>query len=57
MDVLMEARAKEDEEYWQGYTGNYIKVWIKSGLCLKNKLIPLQLKKIFKDAVLGGFPD
>jgi threonylcarbamoyladenosine tRNA methylthiotransferase MtaB len=54
MDVLIEARAKENREYWEGYTGNYIKVRVKSGLNLKNKLITLRLKKISEDLSYGA---
>jgi threonylcarbamoyladenosine tRNA methylthiotransferase MtaB len=53
MDVLIEERAKENKDYWQGYTGNYIKIWIKSDKNLKNQLVPLKLKKIFKDYILA----
>ena len=54
MDVLIEARAKENREYWQGYAGNYIKVRVKSGLNLKNKLITLRLRKIGEDYIVAS---
>jgi tRNA A37 methylthiotransferase MiaB len=53
MDVLIEARSKDNPEFWQGYTDNYLKVLFKSNLNLKTQLIPLRLKKIVKDSVLA----
>jgi len=53
MDVLIEAPVKQNKGYWQGYTDNYISVWVKSRRQLKNKLIPVKLKKIEKDIVLA----
>ncbi len=53
MDVLIEDRARENKGYWEGYTGNYIKVWFKSKLSLKNKLLLLQLKKIGEDYIMA----
>ncbi|MFH1457905.1 MAG: tRNA (N(6)-L-threonylcarbamoyladenosine(37)-C(2))-methylthiotransferase MtaB [Candidatus Omnitrophota bacterium] len=55
MEVLIEGRAKENKDYWQGYTGNYMKVEVKSELDLKNKMVPLQLKKIFNSHILADF--
>jgi threonylcarbamoyladenosine tRNA methylthiotransferase MtaB len=54
MDVLIEASAKE-RGYWEGYTGNYIRTRVKSGFNLKNKLMPLRLRGIFKNIVLADF--
>ncbi len=53
MDTLIEARHKKDIKFWQGYTDNYIKVLVKSEENLKNKVIPLRLKEITDNAVLG----
>jgi len=55
LGVLIEERAKEDKTYWEGYTGNYIKVKVKAEVKvdLKNKIIPLKLKRILKDSVLA----
>jgi len=50
-DVLIEERSKEDNKYWEGYTDNYIKVWVKSDKNLKNQLIRARLKKISKDCI------
>ena len=50
-DVLIEGRSKENKQYWEGYTDNYIKVWVKSGKNLKNQLIQTRLKKINKDYI------
>ena len=49
--VLIEGHAKENKQYWEGYTDNYIKVWVKSGKNLKNQLIQTRLKKINKDYI------
>ncbi|MBN1913909.1 MAG: tRNA (N(6)-L-threonylcarbamoyladenosine(37)-C(2))-methylthiotransferase MtaB, partial [Candidatus Omnitrophica bacterium] len=43
MDVLIEARLKEDPRYWYGFTDNYLKIKKKSELCLENKLIRLKV--------------
>lgn len=53
MDVLIENHFKEDLMLWKGYTDNYIKVLVKSNKNLKNQLIPLKLKKIEKDYIVG----
>jgi threonylcarbamoyladenosine tRNA methylthiotransferase MtaB len=55
LDVLIEEWAKEDKTYWQGYTGNYIKVKVKAEVKknLKNKIVPLRLKKISEDISYG----
>jgi threonylcarbamoyladenosine tRNA methylthiotransferase MtaB len=55
IDVLIETKLRDNKGHWQGYADNYIKVLVNSGLCLKNQLIPLRLKKIFKDCVLADF--
>lgn len=54
-DVLIEGRCKENKQYWEGYTDNYIKVWVKSGKNLKNQLIQARLKKINKDYIEADF--
>jgi len=51
--VLIEERSKENPDYWQGYTDNYINTLTRSRLDLKNKLRYLKLKKIFKDFVIA----
>ena len=55
LDVLIEQRAKEDKTYWQGYTGNYIKVEVRLEVKanLKNKIVPLRLNKISEDITCG----
>ena len=50
-DVLIEGHAKENKEYWEGYTDNYIRVWVKSDKNLKNQLIQTRLKKISNDCI------
>ncbi|MFY9402220.1 MAG: tRNA (N(6)-L-threonylcarbamoyladenosine(37)-C(2))-methylthiotransferase MtaB [Candidatus Omnitrophota bacterium] len=44
LPVLFEALSKEKKGYWEGFTGNYIKVYLKSGKPLKNKIINIKLK-------------
>ncbi|TRZ95798.1 MiaB/RimO family radical SAM methylthiotransferase, partial [bacterium] len=51
--VLMEARPKDDPYFWEGHSSNYLKVRVKSKKNLKNQLIPVRLKKITKDYILG----
>lgn len=36
LEVLVEGRSKDNPEFWEGYTANYLKVKIKSGLNLRN---------------------
>jgi threonylcarbamoyladenosine tRNA methylthiotransferase MtaB len=53
MDVLIEDRAKENPDFWQGFTDNYVKVRLKSERDLKNQVVPLRLKKLEKDYILA----
>ncbi|PIP21321.1 MAG: tRNA (N(6)-L-threonylcarbamoyladenosine(37)-C(2))-methylthiotransferase MtaB [Candidatus Omnitrophica bacterium CG23_combo_of_CG06-09_8_20_14_all_40_11] len=57
MNALIEGRSKENPCFWEGYTDNYIRVWVKSDLNLKNQLISLKLKKIViaKGFILADF--
>jgi threonylcarbamoyladenosine tRNA methylthiotransferase MtaB len=55
MDVLVEGRTRENKEWWEGYTQNYIKVRVETRLILKNKLIPLCLKRVMNDSVIADF--
>jgi threonylcarbamoyladenosine tRNA methylthiotransferase MtaB len=41
--VLCEQRCKDNPDYWQGYTANYIKVRVKSAENLKNRLVHVNL--------------
>jgi len=56
MDVLIESRSKENPDFWQGHTDNYIRVLVKAKKDLKNQLICLKLKQISKDSVLADLP-
>ena len=42
---------------WSGYTGNYIRVYTRSGEDLTNQLIPVKLESIYKDGVWGRWSD
>jgi threonylcarbamoyladenosine tRNA methylthiotransferase MtaB len=50
MPVLWEQKSGD---VWSGYTGNYIKVYAKSGEDLSNQLKPVKLESIYKDGVWG----
>jgi threonylcarbamoyladenosine tRNA methylthiotransferase MtaB len=52
-EVLVERTVCGQPDFWEGYTGTYIKVRIKSRLDLKNKVIKAKLKKICQDFVLA----
>lgn len=52
-DVLIEGRAKKNPAFWKGYTGNYIKVLIRSQSDLASRIVVVNLKKIAKDCLLG----
>jgi threonylcarbamoyladenosine tRNA methylthiotransferase MtaB len=55
MQVLIEGRNKEDRSCWEGHTGNYIKVLVKSGRNLNNKLVLVRLKSLNGDYVTADF--
>jgi len=52
--VLFERQCKDSPDYWQGYTGSYIKVRIRSKDNLKNCPVCVTLKKITADFVYAG---
>jgi threonylcarbamoyladenosine tRNA methylthiotransferase MtaB len=52
MSVLWE---QAENGVWSGYTGNYIKVYIKSEENLSNQLRSAKLQKIYRDGVWGNF--
>jgi len=54
MPVLWEQKSGD---VWSGYTGNYIKVYAKSGEDLSNQLKPVKLESIYKDGVWGRWSD
>jgi threonylcarbamoyladenosine tRNA methylthiotransferase MtaB len=49
IEVLFEGGSRQHPGFWEGYTGNYLKVLHKSGQKLKNKLITVTPKKIIAD--------
>jgi threonylcarbamoyladenosine tRNA methylthiotransferase MtaB len=48
--VLFERRSRG---VWSGLTGNYIKVYTRSGEVLTNKLLPVALTELYRDGVWG----
>ena len=50
MPVLWEQKSGD---VWSGYTGNYIRVYIKSHEDLTNQLMPVKLESVYKDGVWG----
>lgn len=52
-EVLVERKVFGSSDLWEGYTGNYIKVRVKSNLKLKNQLMRVRLKEAYKDFVLA----
>jgi threonylcarbamoyladenosine tRNA methylthiotransferase MtaB len=50
LEVLFE---QSSAGIWSGYTGNYVKVYIKSERDLGNCLVPVKLIKTYKDGVWG----
>ena len=52
MPVLWEQKSGD---VWSGYTGNYIKVYVRSGEDLTNQLIPVKLESVYKDGVWGRY--
>ena len=55
MQVLIEARAKEKPEFWEGYADNYIKVRVRSERNLENQLIKVKLKEIGQDYLWANY--
>jgi len=51
MDVLIESRSRGDDKYWEGYTGNYIKVLVKSEKDLNNQMVRVRLREIKGDCI------
>jgi len=52
-EVLVEGRVKENLQFWQGYTGNYIKVIFETKDDLVNRIVRVKLKEITGDCLLG----
>ncbi len=50
-EVLIEGHPREDNKYWEGYTDNYMEVWVKSGENLKNQLVHVKFRKLNKDCI------
>lgn len=53
MEVLIEGRLKDNSGFWNGHTGNYMDILVKSNQNLKNQIILTRLKSIFRDSVLA----
>lgn len=54
LPVLVEDRLS-DGKSWRGYTDNYIDVMFKSGKKIHNRLVIVELKKLFGEQVLGRY--
>jgi threonylcarbamoyladenosine tRNA methylthiotransferase MtaB len=52
IEVLFEGKSKLHPGFWEGYTGNYLKVFHKSGRDLANMLMAVKLKEIEGDYIL-----
>ena len=55
MQVLIETRAKEKPEFWEGYSDNYIKVGVASEKNLENQLIKVKLEEIGQDYLRANY--
>ncbi|MFA4984125.1 MAG: tRNA (N(6)-L-threonylcarbamoyladenosine(37)-C(2))-methylthiotransferase MtaB [Candidatus Omnitrophota bacterium] len=54
VEVLVEGRAGIGGcLFWQGYSGNYMRVLLKSAANLRNKVVMVRIKKIFPDYALA----
>ena len=49
-NVLFE---NQEDGHWSGYTDNYIRVTVKSGQNLENQILPVKLKELAADFVMG----
>jgi threonylcarbamoyladenosine tRNA methylthiotransferase MtaB len=54
VSVLFESKCKDNLDYWEGYTGNYIKARIRSKQNLKNRLACVTLDRIGAGFVYAG---
>lgn len=50
MPVLFESKSNN---YWSGFTPNYLKVFLKIQQDLSNKIINVKLKKLYKNGLIG----
>lgn len=53
MEVLIEDKADEQTDCWQGYTSNYIRVLVKSSDIAQNMFLPVRINKVLKDYSLA----
>ncbi len=53
MKVLVETKKKEN--IFEGYTTNYLKVFIKSDINIENEIISVHLKNIRNDSLIGEY--
>jgi threonylcarbamoyladenosine tRNA methylthiotransferase MtaB len=44
---------KKKDNFWQGLTDNYLKVFVKSEKNLANQILPVKLVKLYKEGLLG----
>jgi len=44
---------KKKDNFWQGLTDNYLKVFVKSERNLANQILPVKLVKLYKEGLLG----
>ena len=49
-EVLIE---KKEEDYYVGYTKNYLPCYIKSNTDITNKIIKIKLTKPYKNGLIG----
>ncbi|MDD4996023.1 MAG: MiaB/RimO family radical SAM methylthiotransferase [Patescibacteria group bacterium] len=49
-EVLIESKINS---YWQGWTGNYLKVFVQNSRCLINKIVKVKLIKRFREGFIG----
>ena len=52
-DALIEGLVPGYSDLWEGFTDNYIKVRVRSKLALKNRIVPVKIKKVYQDFVLA----
>ena len=53
MSVLVET--EKEENLFEGYTTNYLKVLLKSDITIKNQIVNVHVKNISKDFLLGEY--
>ena len=51
LGVLVEG---EKNGFWQGFTSNYLKIYLKSNRVLSNRIVRVRLIELYRDGLRGA---